>query len=117
MTTPRFCYVEIPTDDADRSSRFYARVFGWSLRQRGDGAIAFDDGGEISGVFIEGRRPQDEHGFTWFVMVDDAEASVATIEAEGGVIVSPLGSSEEITALFRDPSGNVLGVYQEPPQD
>ena len=39
----KICYIEIPATDVQRSSQFYAAVFGWQLRQRGDGAIAFDD--------------------------------------------------------------------------
>ena len=35
--------------------------------------------------------------------------------ANGGEIVQPIGAdAPEITARFRDPSGNVLGLYQEP---
>lgn len=33
----------------------------------------------------------------------------------GGEIVQPLGAdAPEITARFRDPGGNVLGLYQQP---
>ena len=49
MFNPRFCYVEIPAGDPQESARFYEQVFGWSPRQRGDGALAFDDGGSVSG--------------------------------------------------------------------
>ena len=37
------------------------------------------------------------------------------IVAAGGQIVQPLGAdAPEITARFRDPGGNVIGLYQEP---
>ncbi|MGH9859555.1 MAG: VOC family protein [Candidatus Acidiferrales bacterium] len=33
----------------------------------------------------------------------------------GGEIVQPIGAdAPEITARFRDPAGNVIGLYQEP---
>lgn len=33
-----------------------------------------------------------------------------------GVIVRPIGvDAPEITARFRDPAGNVIGLYQQPP--
>jgi len=42
----------------------------------------------------------------------------ATIEANithGGEIVQPVGAdAPEITARFRDPGGNVIGLYQSP---
>ncbi len=38
----RICYLEIPATDIQQSAAFYAGVFGWRLRQRGDGHTAFD---------------------------------------------------------------------------
>jgi predicted enzyme related to lactoylglutathione lyase len=112
----KLCYVEIPAVDVERSAAFYRDVFGWSIRQRGDGSTAFDDTvGEVSGTWIAGRRPADDPGLLLYVMVDDAAATVDAIEAAGGEIVQPIGGdAPEITARFRDPAGNVLGVYQEP---
>ena len=50
-------------------------------------------------------------------MVDDAEATVEKVKAAGGEIVQAIGGdAPEITARFRDPGGNVLGIYQEPRQ-
>jgi predicted enzyme related to lactoylglutathione lyase len=40
----KICYIEIPATDLSRSVTFYRTVFGWSVRQRGDGSLAFDDG-------------------------------------------------------------------------
>lgn len=46
----KICYLEIPASDIDTSVRFYQAVFGWAVRTRDDGSIAFDDGvGEVSG--------------------------------------------------------------------
>jgi predicted enzyme related to lactoylglutathione lyase len=114
MAPPRICYLEIPADEPRVSADFYAGVFGWRIRERGDGALAFDDGGDVSGAFVTGRRPQDRSGITTYVMVDNAEATVALIVAAGGTVEAPLGHHTETIALFRDPGGNVLGVYQEP---
>ncbi|HEY3990737.1 MAG TPA: hypothetical protein VGM02_15650 [Acidobacteriaceae bacterium] len=37
------------------------------------------------------------------------------LEANGGEIAQPIGGDPgEITARFRDPGGNVIGLYQEP---
>jgi predicted enzyme related to lactoylglutathione lyase len=49
-------------------------------------------------------------------MVDDVAAAVDTVVAHGGEIVQPVGmDAPELTARFRDPGGNVIGLYQEPP--
>jgi predicted enzyme related to lactoylglutathione lyase len=110
----RVCYLEIPARSVEESSRFYERVFGWSLRERGDGAVAFDDAGGVSGVWVTDRAPMTELGILIYIMVDDAEAAVADVVAAGGAIVAPLGfDPHEIAARFTDPAGNVLGIYQE----
>jgi len=112
----KICYVEIPANDVEASAAFYEAVFGWRLRKRGDGATAFDDTiGEVSGTWVTGRPPASDPGLLLYVMVDDAEATVEAIVAHGGEIVQPIGGdAPEITARFRDPGGNVIGIYQEP---
>jgi hypothetical protein len=50
-------------------------------------------------------------------MVDSVEAAVKSVVAAGGAIVQPLGvDARKITARFRDPGGNIIGLYQEPPK-
>ena len=114
----KICYLEIPAADPAASSRFYQKIFGWEIRARGDGATAFDDTtGEVSGAWITGRPPATDPGFVIYIMVDSVADTVETIVANGGEIVQPIGGdAPEITARFRDPGGNVLGLYQEPVQ-
>lgn len=112
----KICYIEIPATDIVRSAEFYKRVFGWHIRRRGDGSTAFDDTtGEVSGTWLPGRPPASAPGFLIYIMVDSVEAAVKTVVANGGEIVQPIGAdAPEITARFRDPGGNVIGLYQEP---
>ena len=112
----KVCYIEMPTTDIGRSADFYAKVFRWNIRRRGDGATAFDDGaGEVSGTWTVGRPPSEQPGLLIYIMVDSVAATCDAIVANGGEIVQPIGGdAPEITARFRDPGGNVLGLYQEP---
>ena len=112
----KICYVGIRSTDVERSAAFYAAVFGWEIRKRSNGTTAFNDAvGQVSGAFVPGRPPQGEVGLLLYVMVDDAAAAVGKIVEHGGQIVQPIGvDAPEITAHFRDPSGNLLGIYQEP---
>ena len=114
----KICYIEIPTNDIARSSDFYQEVFGWKIRRRGDGSTAFDDGvGEVSGTWVLGRPPSSAPGLLFHIMVDSVAATVDAIVAHGGEITQPIGAdAPEITARFRDPGGNVLGLYQQPGQ-
>jgi predicted enzyme related to lactoylglutathione lyase len=111
----KICYLEIPALDIARSADFYQRVFGWNIRRRGDGSVSFDDGvGEVSGMWVLGRPPAAAPGLMVHIMVDSMDATLAAIVANGGEIVQPVGTdAPEITARFRDPGGNVMGVYQE----
>ena len=45
MPDGKICYIEIPATDVDASARFYADVFAWRSRVRGDGTRAFDVSG------------------------------------------------------------------------
>ncbi len=114
----KICYLELPATDIAWSAEFYQAVFGWSVHTRGDGALAFDDTtGEVSGTWVLGRPPMATPGLLFYVMVDDAEQAVLAVQVHGGEIVQPIGmDAPEITARFRDPGGNVIGLYQEPPQ-
>jgi len=116
MAKGKICYLEMPASDIARSAAFYSRVFGWNIRKRGDGSIAFDDGvGEVSGTWVLGRPPAAEPGLLFYILVDSVAEAVNAVVNSGGEIVQPVGKdAPEITARFRDPGGNVVGLYQEP---
>jgi predicted enzyme related to lactoylglutathione lyase len=111
----KICYLEIPTEKPERAARFYSAVFGWKMRTRGDGSTAFDDAiGEVSGTFVTGRAPSRTVGLLLYVMVADIAATIERIVAGGGEIVEPPEpEARDVIARFRDPEGNVLGLYQE----
>jgi predicted enzyme related to lactoylglutathione lyase len=112
----KICYVEMPASDITRSADFYRKVFGWTIRQRGDGSTAFDDGaGEVSGTWVRGRSPASAPGLLVYIMVDNVTATLDAIVANDGQVVQPIGAdAPEITARFRDPGGNIIGLYQQP---
>jgi predicted enzyme related to lactoylglutathione lyase len=117
-THGKICYVEMPSEDIDKSAEFYRDVFGWQIRRRGDGSTAFDDtAGQVSGTWISGRPPATRPGLLIYIMVDSVAEMMARVVSYGGLIVQPIGGdASEITARFRDPGGNILGLYQEPPR-
>ena len=111
----KICYIEMPATDVSRSANFYKQVFGWNIRTREDGTTSFDDTvGGVSGTWVVGRSPATEPGLLLYVMVDSVAATLDTIFTNGGEIVQSIGAdAPEITARFRDPAGNVVGLYQE----
>ncbi len=116
LATGKICYIEIPATDIERSADFYRQAFGWRIRRRGDGEIAFDDTvNEVSGAWVLDRPPSPQPGLMIHIMVADASAAVEAVRAAGGEIVQEVDrSAHEKLARFRDPAGNVLGIYQQP---
>ena len=114
----KICYIEMPAVDVERSADFYSKVFGWRIRPRPDGHHSFDDTtGEVSGRWVTGRPPLLQQGLLIYIMVDSVADTIKAVLAHGGEIVQQIGGdAPEITARFRDPEGNVLGLYQEPPR-
>jgi predicted enzyme related to lactoylglutathione lyase len=112
----KICYIEMPADDVARSAAFYEKVFGWEIRKRGNGTTAFNDTtGEVSGTWVTGRPPAGTPGFMIYIMVDSVASTCDAVVAAGCEIVQPIGGdAPEITARFKDPGGNVVGLYQQP---
>lgn len=116
MESGKICYIEVPATNIARSADFYKSVFGWNIRKRGDGSTSFDDTvGQVSGAFVLGRPPMLQVGLLIYIYVDSVAAAVDKVVAQGCEIVQPIGAdAPEITARFRDPGGNILGLYQHP---
>lgn len=116
MANGKVCYIEIPAVELKASADFYAKVFGWQLRKRGDGHTAFDDTtGQVSGTWVTGRPRSPKPGLLIYIMVDSVAATLDAVIAHGGKVVQPIGAdAPEITARFSDPAGNVIGLYQQP---
>jgi predicted enzyme related to lactoylglutathione lyase len=118
LRRPRFCYMEIPAVDVLESAAFYEKVFGWNIRHRDTARPSFDDAtGNVSGAWVTGRESSREPGLLPHIWVDSLDGTLARVRTHGGGVVetphpdSP-GSSSWI-ATFRDPAGNLMGLYQE----
>lgn len=110
----KICYLEIPATDLQVSASFYHKSFGWKIRNHGDGSPSFDDGvGEVSGMWVLGKKPMTEAGIIISIMVDDTEATKKLLVANGGKIVFEMKmDSGEVIVHFTDPAGNIMGLYK-----
>lgn len=118
-----FDWIEIRTDDIEQSARFYEALFGWQVTDRetadGAGVWLFDTGGEPrlenlrrGGIWL---RPAGERlGVVVYVRVDDIEATLRKVVELGGKVAGPrLSLGGGYADFFTDPSGNLLGLYQD----
>jgi len=111
-------YLEIPALDAKRSAAFYESVFGWQVRGADTARPSFDDGsGDLIGAWVTGRAVSREPGLVAYIYVKKIDEIVARISAQGGEIIKPPYPEGDVwVAAFRDPAGNVMGVWQFGPR-
>jgi len=115
---PSFCYLQIPALDVKQSVSFYEGVFGWNIRKRETEHPSFDDAsGNMSGAWVIGREAARTPGLLPYIWVENIEATLAMITAKGGEVVESIHpdnpGSTSLIATFRDPAGNLMGLYQE----
>ena len=119
----KIVHFEIPFDDETRARTFYGDLFGWNLQSYEGMDYTMvstgptGDQGPTEAGFINGgmaQRTKDFAAPTVVVDVADIEATLAAVEAKGGTVVSGKSPVGEMgwAAYFRDPEGNVLGLWQ-----
>jgi predicted enzyme related to lactoylglutathione lyase len=116
---PRLCYLEIPALNVQQSAAFYEKVFGWDIRGRDSCRPSFSyPGGDVTGAWVTGRAISQEPGLLPYIWVDNIDETLSRIKSSGGQIVEAPSSIAPDTwiARFRDPAGNVIGLYQEGPR-
>ena len=106
-------YLQVPADDPRRSAAFYEAVFGWRMGGDPD-RPSFEDGtGHVIGHFVAGETVAGEAGVRPYVFVERVDETLEKVVAEGGEVVeAPYPEGDLRVATFRDPAGNVLGVWQ-----
>jgi uncharacterized glyoxalase superfamily protein PhnB len=109
--------------DVLEAAAFYEKVFGWNILRRESHRPSLDDAtGYASGAFVStgvtGREMAGSPGLLPCIWVDGVDGILALVAASGGEAVDAPrseGASSWI-ATFHDPSGNLIGLYQEGPR-
>ena len=119
-----WCHIDVLTGDRERAMAFYGAVFGWQFEELPGleyvNVRTSEDGieGGIGGVAqATGAAPPATTGVVAFLLAPDMDATLAAIEREGGTVVIPktdAGGYGEF-AHFRDPDGNVIGLWRDAP--
>jgi uncharacterized protein len=107
-------YLRVPASEPPRSAAFYEAVFGWTVNvDRED--PSFEDGtGHVIGHFVANLPVAGEAGVLPYVFVEHVDATLEKVVAEGGEVVTPPYPEGDLrVATFRDPAGNVIGVWQQ----
>lgn len=110
-------YLRIPAADPQALASFYEAVFGWTVRRDRDDP-AFEDGtGHVIGHFSTEHEVAGEGGIRPYVFVENLDDALEKIRARGcKVVADPYPEGDLWVALFRDPAGNVVSVWQHGPR-
>jgi uncharacterized protein len=108
-------WFEVLGGDAGRSQAFYAELFGWDV-PRGD-AYGLVGAGADRGIGGGIGAGGEARWATVYASVGDVEAALARAEALGATRVYGPNQVDDHTetGAFRDPAGNVFGVYRHGP--
>ena len=100
--------------DAGAAAAFYAQLFGWEAERTDPRYVMCRLRGRDVAAVGAGDRGDAPAAWTTYVQVEDADGTVAkAIEAGGRVVAAPFDSLEGgRIAIFADPAGAVLGVWQ-----
>lgn len=114
----RVIHFEIPSDDLEKSTAFYNKIFGWKFTQFGNqeywlATTGNDNEPGINGAIMKKKHP--DQPFTSTIKVDNIEATIQSIENEGGKIVVPKMPIPGVGWLlfFKDLDNNIFGVMQD----
>ena len=106
-----FIWYELLTTDADAAAAFYGEVIGWDAAPAGVAGVDYRlfsaAGQDVAGhmnIPDEGAEMGMRPGWHGFIGVDDVDAAVAAIEAEGGGVIMPAMDIEGVgrMALLTD---------------
>ena len=111
-------HFEIAGKDAKSLSEFYCSLFDWNSSQNVSGIYGLDPASEneVCGHVLPTTDDMPVSNYvTFYVQVDDLQASLEKAESLGGKTCVPpqvIPGSMGSFAMFVDPSGNSIGLYQ-----
>ena len=113
-------HFELSADNSVEAAKWYAKVFGWEYQEFPEmNYTTFTTGEEgVGGGFNPVSEEMPAGTVTVYIGTDDIEATVKNVEANGGVTVVPPSEIPNMGmfALFKDPTGNTVGIYQGLPE-
>jgi predicted enzyme related to lactoylglutathione lyase len=122
----RIVHFEIPFDDGERARGFYREAFGWDVQEMPgmdytmavSGPVS-DEGmptepGYINGGMFQRGDEFPPKGPVITIDVPSIDDSLQMIEKLGGATLTPKQPVGEMgfAAYFRDPEGNVMGLWE-----
>jgi len=113
----RVTHFEIPAADPQQVMDFFTKTFGWKFTEFDPGNYWLAETGLTESPGVNGglmKRRDPAQPIVNSIQVDDIDAAVDKIKANGGAIVVEKMNipSTGWLAYFKDPDGNIHGVWQ-----
>ena len=123
--TGQFSWNELITNDTAASGDFYAKLFGWKIITfPGSGTgdrppyllFTSENSPMGAGGMMQALHPGVPTHWTPYVVVEDADASVATAAELGAKVLVPVMPIPQVgrVAVLMDPQGAVIGLHELP---
>lgn len=117
----RVVHFEITADDPKRAAKFYSAIFGWEMKDSGmpggDYTLALTgEGMGIDGAIMP--RTYRQQPVINTVAVDDLDAAIKKVKAEGGSIIDKKTTIPTVGdfCYIKDTEGNLVGLLQPLPR-
>ncbi|HEX7179227.1 MAG TPA: VOC family protein [Nitrososphaeraceae archaeon] len=122
---PTLVHFEIPSDDIDRSKKFYNELFGWTIEKLPEESLpegmeyfiisTVDDKGNkaLSGGMMKRQNPQQQ-GITNYIDVKSVDEYSTKVEQLGGKVMIPKKPVPGMGyfAICSDTENNSFGIWE-----
>lgn len=120
MISATLNYIELPATDLAATKAFYEATFGWTFTVYGPAYASADASGnevafnaEATVGTMQASGDQNSTGPLLLLQIDDIDAVHSELSTiPDAIVTSPYDYPGGRRLHFRDPSGNVLGLYQ-----
>jgi predicted enzyme related to lactoylglutathione lyase len=106
--------VEIPAAHVEAAGKFYQDLLGWKIQYVPEmNYMMWEAGDGSGGGFPEVSADAPAGHVLVYIHSDDIEADLKKVQELGGTVVHPKMEIPQTGwfGLFKDPTGNVLGLY------
>ena len=103
----------LPSQDLDRSERFFAELLDLRLVSRSSFALVFNCGATTLRVTkVDGLRPQPFTVFGW--LVPDLRSAVAELRDRGAGFLRYEGLDQDHQDVWTTPNGDLVAWFEDP---
>lgn len=116
----KIAFIHYRTQDLNKALKFYRDVLGFKLLVQNEEWVEFEVGGQrlalrLVDPWTTSAEPPNDNGAMIWLEARPIEKTIATLKENKVIFINELKAfSYGKTATFRDPDGNLIGLYEPP---